>query len=83
MVAHFDQMGVVSERPGVADSPDFPGTMQVSDRPLAPSDTPDRRLGSVVSTANVDTTRSLAKQGERRTDLSQIAKVRRFPHGLR
>jgi hypothetical protein len=84
MIAHFDQLGVVSERPGVSGSKDFPAVMQVSDRP----DTADRaqlqsEKAGPRAFSSLERPKRPALRGLQGTDLSRIDKVRRFPRGLR
>lgn len=78
MIHHFDKMGVVEVRPGPFDDKDFPDTMQVSDEQVLP-----------WQAANEPDPDSLVRKGEALqaesdgseagvTDLSNIAKVRRF-----
>ncbi|WP_083099362.1 LodA/GoxA family CTQ-dependent oxidase [Pseudophaeobacter leonis] len=78
MVHHFDKMGVVQVRPGPQNDPNFPNTMQVSDEEILPWKTanePNPEATSVKGGA-VQNEQEGVTTGT--TDLSNIAKVRRF-----
>jgi hypothetical protein len=97
MIHYFDQMGVVEVRPGLPDDPNFPGEMQVSDQletsawrtdnvlqpaeKTADSDVEARRIAKRLTLRTADRSgEALADSGP--TDLTQIEKVNRVPHGL-
>jgi hypothetical protein len=69
LVQNISQMGVVEERPGIPNDPLFPPVMEVESLP--PATSPHR--AAFALTAGQDD----------EVDLSGIAKVRRFPHGLK
>jgi len=68
LVGDISQMGVVEVRDGLPDDPLFPPRMQVQQ---LPAETAPRLAAAAPAPAGP------------RTDLSTIAKVRRFPRGLR
>jgi hypothetical protein len=68
LVGDISQMGVVEVRDGLPDDPLFPPRMQVQQLPAG---TAPRLAAAAPAPAGP------------RTDLSTIAKVRRFPRGLR
>jgi hypothetical protein len=97
MIRYFDQMGVVEVRAGLPDDPNFPDEMQVSDQLDARAWRTDNVLQPAEKTADPDvaakriakrlTLRMLDRSDEELddsgpTDLTQIEKVNRFPHGL-
>ena len=97
MIRYFDQMGVVEVRAGLPDDPNFPDEMQVSDQLDARAWRTDNVLQPAEKTAEPDvavkriakrlTLRMLDRSDEELddsgpTDLTQIEKVNRFPHGL-
>jgi hypothetical protein len=68
LIQNISQMGVVEERRGIPNDPLFPPVMEVEDLP--PATSPHRAAFALAP-------------GEDQVDLSGIAKVRRFPHGLK
>lgn len=83
MIAHFDQLGIVAERPGIPDSEEFPPLMQVSDRPEPKGATTEKHAPRAFTSVKGERPNARALRGAEGTDLSRIEKVRRFPRGLR
>jgi len=85
MIHNFHQMGVVEERPGLPDDPDFPDVMQVSDQPDRGAEEEEAKAEDRIGkrmTAKRDEGEFGGPEGEEVFDPSQIEKVRRFPRGL-
>jgi hypothetical protein len=80
MVDHFGEMGVVEVREGPSDSRYFPPVMEVEQLGLrqVPRALRAEAAGPIVSD-RVEGLYELADD----LDLTNIEKVRRFPHGLR
>jgi hypothetical protein len=81
MIRDFGKMGVVEVQTGPGDGEHFPPVMEVEQ--LEPHHKPKRRLGieaaGPVLTSETTEPHPLADE----IDLTNIEKVRRFPHGLR
>ena len=75
MIRHYGDMGVVEHQPGPGD-PDFPESMQVENLPAHTV----HRLAALTKAERGSGEEHLDAD---RVDLSNITKVRRFPHGLR
>jgi hypothetical protein len=93
MIAHFDEMGVVESRTGLADDPNFPAMMQVQEgkhkahRVMAAAQAEQaggswRHLkpahATMADAASGSTDGYATPASARETDLSRIDKVRRF-----
>lgn len=95
MIHHFDQLGVVEVQPGLPDDPNFPNVMQVSDQQQLEV-SKDVNIEEIAQPDQEQIVSQIAKrltvqasdieddeaQDSGPTDLTQIDKVNRFPHGL-
>ena len=85
MIEHFDHLGVVEVREGPTDTDAFPATIEVEDRRKTIHDViPKSGRGprSLTSAAHQGATHAGAPGTNRRVDISDIDKFRRFPLGL-
>ncbi len=92
MIAHFDHLGVVEQRPGPTDTDAFPAVMEVEDQHTPIDKLDDSERARVVQAELTKRARpSVSGVGMRSgagtsasdVDVSGIEKVRRFPGGLR
>jgi hypothetical protein len=88
MIAHFDHLGVVEERPGPTDTEAFPAVMEVEDRHTPIEDAKEAKAEAKANkrgsaSGSAVGVRSGAGASARDVDVSDIEKVRRFPNGLR
>ncbi len=84
MIAHFDHLGVVEQRPGPSDTGAFPALIEVEDRhepikDVIPKEKRAKRVGSAARAGGVHAGAPGTSHG---VDITGIDKFHRFPQGL-